>query len=397
MKEKRKKPKMIKIVLILATMILAVPLVFLLASGIFTRPEYLQPWEKSYVNKFDDPRLQLVSVGILAANGHNLQPWRIELDENNNVFYLYADSRRMTQVDPDAAQIMISQGTFLEYLKTAGLKFGYRTDIEIFPYGEYDEHQLAKTMISKPVAKIVIAKTKAADASLFDYMYLPDTNRGPYKKLKISNDDLDALKALNDKPDLQVKTFADDENKKQLSEFALAGAKIESGVHRINVETAEIFRANEYEKNKFRYGFSIEGQGTKGIAKHFMQGLLTIVPAVNNEKASAEMFMKSTKNSVDNTPAYFMIISKGNSRKSQVEAGMLYSRMVLAAHAKGLVMQPLSQSIEIYPEMMKLHDSIHQKYAGDGETIQMFIRIGEPTVEFPPSMRQDVKDFIVDK
>lgn len=79
-------------------------------SGIFKFPKYLEPWQKTYAQIFDDPRIRLAAHGLLAANGHNMQPWKIRLDEDNPmVFYLYADGKRLTnEADPFARQMMIT-------------------------------------------------------------------------------------------------------------------------------------------------------------------------------------------------------------------------------------------------------------------------------------------------
>jgi hypothetical protein len=73
---------------------------------------------------------------------------------------------------------------------------------------------------------------------------------------------------------------------------------------------------------------------------------------------------------------------------------MLYSRLTLTAHTLGLVVQPVSQALEEYPEMSKLYHGIHESYAPKGQTIQMLVRIGKPTEEVPQSMRRDVMDLI---
>jgi hypothetical protein len=116
---------------------------------------------------------------------------------------------------------------------------------------------------------------------------------------------------------------------------------------------------------------------------------------MNNEKVSADLYVKSTQTAVDNTPAYAMIISKGNSRSEQVKSSMLYSKLVLTAHSLGLVMQPLSQVLEEYPEMKEQYTKIHKDYVPNGGTIQMLLRIGQPTQEYPNSMRRDIMDLIV--
>jgi len=383
------------LVLSLAGLLLAVVIVVFMASGIFSEPRYLEPWQKTYADQFDDPRIKLAAHGILAANGHNMQPWKIKLDDDKNVFYLFADSERLTiEVDPNARQTMVTQGTFLEYVRVAGEKLGYKTDIILFPDGEYDEQHLAESMKTKPVAKITLTKTEPQSSPLYDYMFLPDTNRAAYKPTQLTSEQKSKLTAISTDADLEIKLFDDQENIERLGKFAVKGAEIESGIHRIGEESAKIFRANEYEKNRYRYGFSIEGQGTTGMMKHLMQGLITLLPSMSNEKNSADLFVKSTKTAVDNTPAYAMIIAKDNSRTEQVKSGMLYSKLVLTAHSLGLVMQPPSQVLEEYPEMKEQYGKIHRVYAPNGETIQMFFRIGQPTQEFPQSMRRDVIDIV---
>ena len=157
--------------------------ILLAFSGFLLPKNYLKPWQKDYAQQFDDPRIVLLAHGLLAANGHNMQPWKIKLDEyDKDVFYLYADANRLTkEVDPFARQTMISQGTFLEYVKIAGEKNGYNTEFAFFPNGNYDESNLTESMKSLPVARIKIAKSLKRDLSIYDYIFLPDTNRGPYK------------------------------------------------------------------------------------------------------------------------------------------------------------------------------------------------------------------------
>lgn len=370
--------------------------VLLFVSGAFEAPQYLAPWEKSYAREFADPRIRLAANGLLAASNHNMQPWKIKLDENNPmVLYLYADSKRMTvNVDPYSRQMMISQGTFLEYVKIAGDEIGYRTNIDLFPAGSYDEANLIHSMDTKPVAKVTLTKTQPRPNAFYDGIFLPDTNREAYQATKLTSTQREALTASNPERGIDVKIYQDSNNLHKISEYAQHSAVIEAGVPRVMQEAGDIFRANEYQKNKYRYGYSVEGQGTSGLMKHLMQGLVTIFPSLNTGKAAANNFIQSTRTSVENTPAYGMIVSDNNSRLAQVQSGMVYSRLVLVAHQLGLVMQPLSQALEEYPEMKSQYDGITHDYAGNGETIQMLFRLGRPTQEVPLSMRRDVREII---
>jgi len=386
----------VRIILVIGIVLVVVLVMLFAASGILLNPKYLAPWNKNYALQFTDPRISLVACGELAANGHNMQPWVIKLDPTNPmVFYLYADSTRLTpEVDPYARQTMITQGTFLEYVQVGGEKLGYATDIKLFPDGNYDEQNLMTSMNTMPVAKITLTKVASTNSPLFDDMFLPDTNRDPYQTTHLTTAQITRLEVINNDPDLTIQFYQDSNDLTTLGNFVMAGAKIESGIHRINVESAGVFRANEYQKNQYRYGFSLEGQDYSGILKQLMQGLITIIPAFNNEKTTASLFVSSTQKAVDHTPAYAMIITKDNSRVEQVEAGMFYSRLVLTAHSMGFVMQPPSQVLEEYPEMAAQHAAIQAEYAPDGGTIQMFIRLGEPTKNALRTMREDVTELI---
>lgn len=391
----RKVKKTINIILAcIGALLIAVIATLSLASGVFQPQKYMEPWRKDYALQYDDPRVQLAAHGLLAANGHNMQPWNIVLDEDDpNAFYLYVDTDRLTnEVDPLARQMMITQGTFLEYVKIAGDELGYPAAIELFPEGEYDEQNLADSMEEKPVAKIELTKENPHVNPLYGYMFLPDTNRAAYGPEALTQAQIDQLEMINTEDTMAVQIFQDNEDMEKLGGYAMAGARIESGISRIMAESE--FRANERQKNKYRYGYSVEGQGTAGIMRHIMQGMVTLFPNMNGEEASAQMFIQSTQTSVDNTPAYAMIITDDNSRENQVLSGMLYSRLVLTAHQNGLVMQPLSQVLEEYPEMEAQYQSIHSEYARDGGTIQMLVRLGRPTKDTPLTMRQDVMDLV---
>ncbi|WP_019913488.1 Acg family FMN-binding oxidoreductase [Paenibacillus sp. HW567] len=395
--KKRGKKVMLIVVSGIAGLVAVVFAALLLISGVFTQQRYLQPWKPGYSAKMADPRLQLTAHGLLAASGHNMQPWRIKLDPNNDmVFSLYADSSRVSPaVDPDARQFMVSQGTFLEYIRIAGAELGYDAAIKLFPEGEYEESRLAGSMDSKPVARITLTKISAAAGPLYPYLFQPDTNRGGYKPDPLTDSQVQELKGINKDSDMTIEVFQDAGNMQKLADYANQAAKVEAGVDRVMEETAQIFRANEREKNKYRYGFSVEGQGTSGLMRHVLQGAVTLLPSLNKGQAASDQLIQSTEASVDKTPAYALIVSGDNSRTSQVRSGMLYSRLILTAHRLGLAMQPLSQAIEEYPEMNGIYSDIHRSYAPGGGTIQMLVRLGTPLNEVPLSMRRDVQELII--
>ena len=381
----------------LAVAIIVLFIALFIISGGFMKQEYLKPWSKEYSNNYNDPRIRLAARGILASSGHNMQPWTLRLDPIDSLsFYLYANPERITkEVDPEFRQMMISQGTFLEYVSVAGEKEGWEVKIKLFPNGEYDEENLLHSMDTLPGAKITLESAQQEEAPLYNAMYMPDTNRMPYWDHELSPYEISSLESASDTSDISVKVYKEQSDRSYITACVIESAIMEAGVPRVMEETNTIFRANEHQKNRYRYGFSVEGQGTSGLMKPVLQGMLTMFPSLNSGKAASQNFIKSTMTSAKNAPAYVMIVTERNDRATQVRSGMIYSRLVLTGHTMGLAMQPLSQVLEEYPEMNHLYTKFKQKYAPKDGTIQMLFRTGYPKKRMPLSMRQDIMNFFV--
>jgi len=366
------------------------------AEGFYMHKSYLEPWNKDYYQQNDDVRAQLIAHGILAANGHNMQNWKFQYSQNDDKgFDMYIETTRLaTEVDPYDTQATISQGTMFEYMVLAGKKLGYDLKTELFPDGEYAKNASREELKQKRVAHIELAKTEKTQSPLYDEMFQPDTSRVAYEKGSLPQKDVELLKSMNNFDDIRVVYVGKGRKYDKIKKYILESAKTESERERLMLESVKLFRTNEREKNKYRYGFSFEGSATTGLKMHLLQALLTVFPGMNNAGVAKDGFMAQTKTAAEDNAGFFLIISRGDSRKQQFNAGRLYSRMQLEAHTLNLAVQPLSQAIEEYPEMKNVYDSIHKDMAEEGETILMLFRIGKPVSEVPRSMRMDVNSFI---
>ena len=381
---------------ILGILVMAV-LAGFIEEGFFERPSYLDPWNPAYYTRFDDPRTQIIAHGILAASGHNMQNWKFRYDPGNkNAFDMYLETTRLvTNVDPYYTQATISQGTLSEYMALAGRKLGYNVTMDLFPDGEYTKNATFEELQQMRVAHVVLETTAKQEDPLYAMMFEPDTSRVAYEKNSVSPADVDALTAQDTYPDIRVISIATGEKYGKLQNFITTSARTETGVERVMNESGNLFRVNERNKNEYRYGFSFEGSGMSGLSLQGMQTLVTVFPGVNSPEASKKMFLDQTDLAAENNSGFFLIVSSSNDRVTQFHTGVLYSRMQLEAGSRGLAVQPLTQSIEEYPEMMPTHNEIHKEMVNEGETIQMLFRIGKPTAQVPRSMRKDVGDFIV--
>ncbi|CAN5174253.1 nitroreductase family protein [soil metagenome] len=384
------------VVIVIGVLVLVLG-VILTVGGIFVPAVYLQPWSATYYQQFQDPRMQVVAHAVLAPSGHNMQPWNVRLDPTDpDVLYLYTDPTRLTPaVDPLARQTLVSQGTFLAYLQVAAEHLGYSASFDVFPDGTYEETDLENSMRELPVARITLARDPSAVTDDYDSLFLSDTNRSPYTEAKLAPAQTAALTALAADSPATLSILSDKHDMTTLGAFGNEGTLIETQYAAATKESDAVFYSTEQAKNNARSGFAVEGQGTSGFMKYFLQGLITLVPSVNDDAAGAKNAIALTAAGVDNTAAYALISTPSNSRADQVQAGILYAQFCLHARTLGLVMQPLSQVLQEYPTMAAPYAAIHAEYAPDGETIQMLVRMGTATAEYPVSMRRDANALVL--
>lgn len=368
----------------------------LIVGGIFVPAHYLEPWDENYADQFTDARMKVVAQAELAPSGHNMQPWMVSLDPSNpSVLYLYADNTRLTPVvDPRARQTMVSQGAFLQYLRVSAAHLGYAADVRLFPNGQYAESDLPQSMRTVPVARVTLRTKSASGSADYGSLFLSDTNRSPYASTPLTSSQLNTLTGLagNSGAAMQIVTTIPD--RKALGELAVQGTLIETRYAAATRESDDVFHSTEGAKNKARSGFAVEGQGTRGFMKYLMQGLITIFPAINDDAAGAKNAIALTGDGVAHTPAYGLISTTTNTRAEQVQAGMLYAQVSVRARTLGLVTQPLSQVLQEYPTMTLPYRDIHRRFAPSGQTIQMLVRIGTSTTDYPNSMRRDPRTLV---
>lgn len=285
-----------------------------------------------------------------------------------------------------------ARGTLFEYLTLAAGRLGYRLEIALFPDGEYARSASPGELQHRRVAHLRLVPARPCRDALYDMMFLPDTARVPYQRGTLPGAQVRWLSRV-DLPGLRVQYLGDEAQRQRLKPYLLRGARVEAGVPAVMREARCLFRRNEREKMRYRYGFSFEGAALPGWKMHLLQGLLTLCPGLDSPAAASRSLLDQTAMAVDANAGYFLILGEDRGRRTQFNAGRLFSRMLLKAHTLGLAVQPLTQAIEDYPAMGPVNGDLHRDFAHPGETILMLFRIGRPEGPVPHSMRMDVLDL----
>ncbi|MEO8656005.1 MAG: twin-arginine translocation pathway signal protein [Ramlibacter sp.] len=335
--------------------------------------EAVQAWRDAGRDQ-GDVRRWILSYAILAPHSHNLQSWSVDLSRPDEIT-LYCDlSRLLPQTDPLFRQIMMSHGTFIELLELAARRKGLRADIELFPQGEFGPAALD----NRPVARIRLERDAAiATHPLFEQVLARRTNREAYEQRRPAADALRAIAAST--APWRFRTGFTDATRLEALQRQRAIAKeawrIELVTPRTILESYKVLRVGPSEIARHRDGLSINTPMVRALSA---LGLFDRTKAPGPDDAATTGQIRDFNARIDGTPAFFWLVTEGNDRKTQVNAGRAYVRAQLAATAHGLAMQPLSQALQEYPEQAALYAAIHALLDAPPPrfTVQMWARLG---------------------
>jgi hypothetical protein len=109
------------------------------------------------------------------------------------------------------------------------------------------------------------------------------------------------------------------------------------------------------------------------------RGQLTRAAFTDRNGQAFGMMMQAQLSVISASPCFVWTTTPGNGRAAQLEAGRDWLRLDLAANAAGLGIQPLSQTLQEFPEIEPLHEAMRRATGvASGERLQMFGRLGHP-------------------
>jgi hypothetical protein len=339
-----------------------------------------------------DPREWILSYAILAPHSHNLQSWLVDLRQPNEIV-LYCDpGRLLPETDPYSRQIMMSHGTFIELLDIAARERSLRANIKLFPEGDFD----ARSIDKRPVARIRLADDgNIKKDPLFAQITNRRTNREPYESREIPSTAVADIKDSVANYKVRVGLVANDQPNVLAQHRAIAAEawRIELTTPRTILESYKVLRIGPTEIARHRDGISVNEPLPRLLAG---LGIFDRSKAPSPDDAAVTGQIKDFNSKLESTPAFSWMITEGNDRRTQVNAGRAFVRTQLVATRHGLSMQPLSQALQEYPEMAEPYAAIHSLLDAPPPrfTVQMWTRLGYgPAIG--PSPRRGVREHII--
>lgn len=335
-------------------------------------PEAIAAWQGP--GNEPDPRRWVLAHAILAPHSHNLQSWLVDLREPEAITLFIDRSRLLSETDPFSRQMMMSQGTFLELLDLAARQRGLRAEIALFPQGAFGPRALD----ARPTAHIrLLPDASLRPDPLFAQIFQRHTNREAYEAREPDPAALQAI-AASLTPHAVRAGFvgaAQAEALAQHRRIAMEAWRIELETPRTMLESLRVLRIGPKEIAEHRDGLSINDPLVRALTA---VGLFDRSRAPQPGDAAITRQIEDFNAKIAATPAFFWMVTEGNDRATQVNAGRAYARAQLAATAAGLSMHPLQQALQEYPEQAVPYADIHRLLdaPSPGHTVQMWARLG---------------------
>lgn len=309
----------------------------------------LVPWTAA--GGYADARLNALSYAILAPNPHNLQPWMIELLGDDGVRILRDPERALPHTDPFDRQITIGFGCFLEQMRIAASQTGHEIDVTLFPDGAVAELRFREGGAPDGLAAAILERRSCKE---------------PFEARGVEAGKARELEAFAD-------IYTDAEPVAQMREITWEAFRIEAETPRTYKESVDVMRFGKAEIEASPDGIDLGGPFLESL---MVAGLLTRESQLDPESASVRQVIKSYREMLNATPAYAVIVTEGNTRADQIEAGRRWLRLNLKTTEMGLGLHPVSQCLQEYPEMSGQFERIHTLLAKPGQTVQMLGRLG---------------------
>lgn len=345
-------------------------------AGTRTPHRALAPWSAP-ATPSGDLRLDVFRHAILAPNPHNRQPWLITLIGKNEALIHCDLDRRLPVTDPFDRQITIGFGCFLELARIAAAEKGVGLAVSEFPEGMPDA---SARLDGRPIAHLKFAGDARPDP-LFGVISIRRSTKAPFDTERPVSQAAIALLAAEGSARARVGETNELPFVKDLRTLTWTAWMVEANTHAAFKESVDLMRIGRAEIEANPDGIALGGTVLEAMA---LAGLLSREQMLNTTSTAFRAGIDKYRPIVNTAMGYSWIVTPGNTRSDQLEAGRVYVRTNLQAARAGLSMHPVSQALQEFPEMAKARDDVRGRLSvAAGDTLQMLARLGYAAPEMP--------------
>lgn len=292
----------------------------------------------------------------LAANSHNAQSWKVELNTNKQLITISIDEERtLNVVDPNYRELYISLGCYIESMIYSFDAHGYDTIVE---YANAGTNIVANISYSP-------RDNSEIDRKQIEVIKLRHTDKSAYKADILGTDVVKNL--LENSVGIYYYEIGSKEFD-YLKKGTLEAIKEQSFQSAYREELNLWMRFSDKEVLQNKDGICAEMIGLKGFIKAFYY--LT----TNHDNAEKDTFAKqgidTAKKQVENCAAFF-VITGDDTIVDWIEAGRKTQSFWYKCVENGVAVQPLSAMLEVEPYSQEIQGNL-----GTMQNVQMILRVG---------------------
>lgn len=310
----------------------------------------------------------LLNFAALAPSSHNSQPWRFEAGENEIKVFL-EPARRLPNSDKNDRQAFISLGCAITNIVTAASFYGLSCAVD------YSQDKRDDNL----AARVVLAKNPKAGAPAKEHLIfsIPRrlTNRNKYENKLPPQSFLQEIKHYAT-DDLQIYIVADQGQKEQLADAALAASITAMEDKNFRLELSQYVKANT---TLSPVGMPAFGMGIPTPVSFLVPTMIKRLNMNKLNRQKDEILLKK------HTPVFVVIATRFDDRPSWIKTGQIYERIALLAAREGFSTAMWAAPIQIgeyYREFQKILQTNFRP--------QTFFRLGYATQAPPHSPRLGV-------
>jgi hypothetical protein len=349
----------------------------------------VQPWRTATAET--ELRRFMLAHALLAPNPHNRQPWIADLREPDRVHLLCDGERLLPETDPFGRQILIGCGAFIELAVIAAAERGHAVTVTPFPQGGPDARSLPAGTV---VATLVVG---AAGSAPRDPLYPAIARRHTAKTAYQEGRALPAA-LLSEwvetarRYGLQAGTVTAPQPLSALRRITREAYEIECTTPATWLESARLMRIGPDAIAKHRDGISLSSPMVRLLHK---AGLFDPMEVPKRGERSLQRVMDHWM-PFETGSGFVWLVSVGNTRVQQLDAGRAYVRLHLLATAAGVDMHPLSQALQEFDAMRGPYAAVHGALGVDPArgTVQMLARVGYTKESAGPAPRRELTSLL---
>jgi hypothetical protein len=256
--------------------------------------------------------IQLIKDATKAPSGHNTQPWKFKVSENQII--LKSDySKRLKVVDPDDHELFISLGCALENLTLSAKAHNLMPNVSMNFKDGYDEI----------VIDLIESKNMQKD-NLYDFISKRQTTRREYNPTPIGKDILDQLTGLEERNDVEIMLFSNKQQIERLTPYIIEGSDLQFANKEFVQELVSWCRFSKKAAQE-------KGDGLWAASMGFPNMPKPIGSFVMKNFVSAKSEAKRWANLIDKSAGFALFVVKENSKSNWVELGRRFQRFALKA------------------------------------------------------------------